>query len=367
MIVIYHSRDLDGYTSGAICKKKYQDAILVGFDYGQDVWEKLNSIGVNLAEHHIIMIDVSLKMPEMFDLAKNCKTLTWIDHHISAIKEYEAAKADAPENFIPVLEDGIAACEVGWKYLFPNELMPLTVLLLGEYDTWRQSDMDRWNKMILPFQFGMRMQCNSAQTFPMILLETKSNFPQATEKAVEKVIETGHIILEYQKMQNQAACGASFEFEFEGLRAICLNGGGFNSDVFKSVYNPNKHDIMMPFRFNGKQKEWMFSMYSTKPDIDVSVIAKKWGGGGHKAAAGFQVKDLGLVFTFLLEKDWKNENLEDAIKEINMYQKEIEKLRADLRHADFTINTFLNGERQEIKQLQSELKELKEKREEKNQ
>ena len=28
---------------------------------------------------------------------------------------------------------------------------------------------------------------------------------------------------------------ASFETEFNGLRAICLNGGGFNSDVFKSV------------------------------------------------------------------------------------------------------------------------------------
>jgi nanoRNase/pAp phosphatase (c-di-AMP/oligoRNAs hydrolase) len=42
---------------------------------------------------------------------------------------------------------------------------------------------------------------------------------------------------------------------------------------------------MMPFCFDGKQ--WTYSMYTLK-DINVSEIAKKYGGGGHKKAAGFQ-------------------------------------------------------------------------------
>lgn len=299
MITIYHSRDMDGFSSGAICKRKFPDTILVGFDYGQDIYEKLQRAGVSesdLAGHNVIMIDVSLKMPGMFELAKKCKTLTWIDHHISAINEYEAVKDQAPENFIAVLENGIAACEVGWKYLFPNEKMPRAIELLGQYDTWRNQDKEHWENQILPFQFGMRLNCHSPQTFPMNLLDGTPN-----DRIVDGFIHKGHTILEYQANMNRAACGASFEFEFEGLRAICLNGGGFNSDVFKSVYDPAKHDIMMPFRFNGK--EWIFSMYSTKPDIDVSAIAKKWGGGGHKAAAGFQVPKLELVFTFLAEKN----------------------------------------------------------------
>ena len=301
MIVIYHIRDLDGHSSGAICKRKYPDAILVGFDYGQDVYQKLERAEItNLSEHHVIMIDVSMKMPEMFELSKKCKSLTWIDHHISAIKEYEAAKQDAPANFITVLENGIAACEVGWKYLFPNEKTPRAIELLGQYDTWRNQDKELWENQILPFQFGMRMKCSSPETFPMHLLESTPVLSSVSKGLdVEKIIDTGNIILEYQRTMNEAACRASFEFEFEGLRAICLNGGGFNSDVFKSVYDPEKHDIMMPFRFAGTQKEWVFSMYSTKPEIDVSVIAKKWGGGGHKGAAGFQVKNLQSVFTFL--------------------------------------------------------------------
>lgn len=82
-----------------------------------------------------------------------------------------------------------------------------------------------------------------------------------------------------------------------GLRAICLNGGGFNSDVFKTVYNPTKHDVMMPFQYNGTF--WTFSLYTTKPEIDCNEIAKLYGGGGHKQAAGFQVDRLSDIFSFL--------------------------------------------------------------------
>ena len=42
---------------------------------------------------------------------------------------------------------------------------------------------------------------------------------------------------------------------------------------------------MIPFRFDGK--EWSYSLYTTK-DIDCSALAKKYGGGGHKKAAGFK-------------------------------------------------------------------------------
>jgi nanoRNase/pAp phosphatase (c-di-AMP/oligoRNAs hydrolase) len=40
----------------------------------------------------------------------------------------------------------------------------------------------------------------------------------------------------------------------------------------------------MPFYF--AKNKWVVSLYTTK-DIDVSEIAKKYGGGGHKQAAGF--------------------------------------------------------------------------------
>lgn len=286
MIVIYHSRDLDGYCSGAICKKRYPDAELIGYDYGKPFpWDKINGL------EPVIMVDVSLPMEDMFKLHnKSNFQLTWIDHHASAIadfKEYCARSVEYSDHFInAVLEDGIAACEGAWKYLFPELDMPRTVKLLGEYDTWRNSDKDYWENTVLPFQFGMRLNITNAENFPQVMLDSESDI--ASAKVVEAFMKGG-VILAYQKEQNAIACRGAFEIEFKGLRAVCCNGGGFNSQAFESVYDEEKHDLMMPFKYDGKK--WTFSMYTTK-DIDLSVLAKEMGGGGHKKACGFQVEGI---------------------------------------------------------------------------
>lgn len=278
MIGIYHSRDLDGFTSGAIIKRKYPEAILIGYDYGQKL---------ELPEYHpepIIMADVSVPMPEMLNIAKLCNwQFTWIDHHKSAIKEYNDFVGNGESFCTAYLNDGEAACEIAWKRLFPSEPMPEGIKLLGEYDTWRNQDVDRWEKRILPYQFGMRMICSSPETFPWDMVRGMWDL-----SGTEEIINRGITILEYQRLQNERLCKSAFEVEFDGLRAICLNAGGVNSETFKSVYYPEKHDLMIPFFFNGKF--WTVSLYTTK-DIDCSELAKKRGGGGHKKAAGFQVDD----------------------------------------------------------------------------
>ncbi len=287
MICIYHSKDLDGYCSGAIVKLKYPDAKLIGFDYGQQL--PMDEIPEG---EPVIMIDVSLPMGQMFELAKHTNwKLTWIDHHISAINDFKKVTGGGEVFCNAVLENGISACEGGWKYLFPNEDMPTAVKLLGEYDTWRNQDKEKWDNEIMPFQYGMRMCCSSPETFAPELFYQDD---EAMNNAIAAIIKTGNTILTYQKTQNERACKFSFEILFEGLRAICLNNGGANSQVFDSVYDPEKHDIMIPFVFTGKH--WTFSLYTTHDEIDCSIIAKSKGGGGHKKAAGFQLKEFPKEF-----------------------------------------------------------------------
>lgn len=83
------------------------------------------------------------------------------------------------------------------------------------------------------------------------------------------------------------------------MRALCLNKGGCNSTVFDSVWNEELHDVMIPFVFVGKR--WVFSMFTTK-DTDLSVIAKRYGGGGHKQACGFQLSELPKEFLVHVEE-----------------------------------------------------------------
>ena len=300
MICIYHSKDLDGYSSGAIVKKKYPEAKLIGYDYGQPFpWEEFKK------GDKVIMIDVSLSMPDMFLLGATVGegNFTWIDHHKSAIedfnkyieeirinsKPYPDITFDMFLSFVtPVLEIGIAACEIGWKYLFPDEKIPTAIELLGKYDTWRNGDKKEWENVILPFQYGMRLICNTADSFPKELLTFNGvNY-------VVDILHNGQTTLAYQKQMNEAACKKAFEAKFKDLRAICLNIGGANSTVFDSVWDEEKYDVMIPFQFDGEV--WKFSLYTTK-EIDLSVYAKSFGGGGHAKACGFQAINLHSVLT----------------------------------------------------------------------
>lgn len=283
MICIYHNRDLDGFASGAIVKRAYPDAKLIGFDYGQTL--PLDEIPEG---QPIIMVDVSLPMPEMESLAQRAHSqLTWIDHHISAINDYREYTKDKDYFCNHVLENGISACEGAWKFLFPETPIPTPVKLLGQYDTWRNQDVDNWENAVLPFQWGMREVCSSPETFPEVLFCDDGTMTQ-------DILSSGRIILSYQDKQNALlAKRTAFTVHFMGHVAICMNVCGAGSQTFKSVFDEAKHDIMMPFFFNGKQ--WVYSLYTTKDNIDCSAIAKQNGGGGHKKAAGFQSDSFDLL------------------------------------------------------------------------
>ena len=60
--------------------------------------------------------------------------------------------------------------------------------------------------------------------------------------------------------------------------------------LFSSIWNPEKYDAMLTFGY--RKGQWTVSLYSDRDDVDVSVIAKNRGGGGHKGASGFQCKEL---------------------------------------------------------------------------
>lgn len=288
MICIYHSRDLDGFCSAAIVKHKYPDCKLIGYDYGEAVpWDLIGD------DVSIIMVDVSFPMEDMHELLSKGE-LIFIDHHIGKmidfIKYFELPDLkeqinnkqliDFYRHFegMPLrayMQEGKSACELTWEYFFHNTITPYGIKLLGRYDTFRQSEGD-WLNETLPYQYGMRLVATSPETIPDALFNGK--IPE---------VKAGKIVLQYQSQLNARNAKYAFEKNLLGYKAICINGSEFNSLAFDTVYDPDKHDIMVVFRFeNGK---WKFSIYTTHPEIDCSSIAKQFDGNGHRAAAGMQL------------------------------------------------------------------------------
>lgn len=287
-VVIHHNKDLDGFTSGAICRLKFPLAELIGWDYKDPIPDLQQ-----FADKDVILIDISFPMEQMSDLAMIAKSVTWIDHHISAFKDYTNSRSVLMPGLekIKYVYGTSAACELGWDYFFPDRPIPPAVQLLGMYDTWREFGTSMWDQQILPFQYYARLVCTSPETFPGTWFFDIDD----AQKYLSEAIDTGAYIVEYQKEQDRLACQRSaFEATVGGRPAICLNTRFFSSLTMKSVYDPSKHDLMVGFEYTGTK--WSVSLRSDKPDVDVSVIAKSKGGGGHKAAAGFECDNFEDIF-----------------------------------------------------------------------
>ena len=273
MKAFYHSADLDGHCSGAIIKRKYPECEMIGINYGQEFpWQTIEEGEI------VFMVDFSLQpFCDMDRLNSMCK-LIWIDHHKTAIDAAHKAGFLAYEQSLMVAKAG---CELTWEHLYPGIEMPSAILFLGRYDVWDLTEN------VLEFQYGMRLHRDTLPDSEIWELAISYDVP-----FVRDTIRSGHMILEYQISQSaKYAASCAFDTEIDGLPAIAMNIGMANSQMFESVLDLDKHKIMMPFVW--KDGKWTVSLYTVnETGIDVGLIAKSFGGGGHKQAAGFQCNEL---------------------------------------------------------------------------
>lgn len=283
----YHKVDWDGKCSAAIVNfavgTEESPIIFHGCNYnGMDFRKEMKDV---TKDDDVYVVDVHLDpMEVMVELKEKCKKLIWIDHHISAIKQAHDL------NFYcdGALNVNYAACELTWMYFNsdkPSKDIPYGIYCMGRYDVW---DLEA-DPGIVPFHYGMDLRDPSKPTnsFWKILFDENTS-----DVISDHIISNGEIAEKYHKVHcKRVVDAASFVIEFEGLRCLVANVPIQNSHLFDSKWNVNKHDAMMTFWMDQKNK-WRYSLYTTKKDIDVSKIAMKYGGGGHACAAGFMADEL---------------------------------------------------------------------------
>ncbi len=269
--IIYHDADMDGICSGAILHQA-MGGILLPHDYGRDF--DLNQIE---SGSRVIMADVSLPYDQMKWLNEHTNFI-WIDHHISAIKEMKNL------NIAGHRDTKRAACELCWTFCYETP-MPRAVCLLGRYDVWDHSA----DPNILAFQYGIRMQEYDPTA---CYWERLLGPPEISEPMVEKMITNGEILLSYESAQNaEKIKKLARPLNFAGLRFICANAPMTGSKIFDSVMDYDKYDAMLTWYINSDNKARV-SMYTEKEGLDLSLIAKHFGGGGHPGACGFEPKHI---------------------------------------------------------------------------
>jgi len=305
MKCFYHSADLDGHCSGAIVKREFENCEMFGINYGDEFpWDKIEKDEV------IYMVDFSLStFEEMIELNSRCDCLVWIDHHKSAIKN-EAVyleRLNFPNRddltISGIREIGIGACFLTWNFMYRDKQpMPFAVQLLAEYDVWNHS-----NPNTLPFQYGMRLYNTwpENQNFWRRIFENERDIFNNEDSIMDKIIKEGRIVLKYiSQYEKRYAKGTYFKTVinktlYDNYKCIAINKALTSSLLFNSV-KTDDIDIMIAFYWSGIKNKWLVSLYSEK--VDVSAIAEKFGGGGHKEAAGFTCDFLPFDLDYIREE-----------------------------------------------------------------
>ena len=291
-LVLYHGSDLDGVFSAALIVKFYgeNNVRCIPVNYGMEFpYEQIDD------DTKIVwVVDFSFD-DKMNEIAQKLQldyhiTLKWIDHHESAIKKNPNA------NYINGARSiGIGACELVYRYLHGDEAISL-IKYLSAYDVW---DKDRFSwHLIMDIQYGVRARVGLDVSKAVSLLLKTMNSTFIRDLGTE-----GRAILDWTDQVNEGyvRCSA-FEGRICGVKAVFMNTNVFNSNVFKSYQG--EYEVMVPFRYE-KNGLVRFSIYAGNNDkVSCAEMAERFGGGGHKGAAGFQLdmekgKDLQLFIGLL--------------------------------------------------------------------
>lgn len=322
--IICHDADFDGKLSNETCrhwlKKLHPEANIhsYGWDYGRPVPTPLlrefdpafgDQFSNKWTDYDLIYI-VDLSVDELMAKPELLEKIVWIDHHKSAIEKWDKL-ADIGDKPFPYFTgyriDGVAACRLCWQWFLVNELNlteggigrfdhptkrdfidrkvsePELIRLAGEYDIWDHRDPDA-----KALQFGLRTF--EPHEFRMLVAEQFEHLLGIN--LLGEAIAKGHAIKTYCDKQNdEYSRDFSQTIKWEGFTFCALNiGQRGNSDLLRGGIKPD-HQALFAWRHVGDSPNPVYvSLYHAPghEDIDLSLIATKYGGGGHRGACGFR-------------------------------------------------------------------------------
>jgi len=292
---IYHD-DLDGRCAAFWVRYKYgMECECLKANYNIPSNEYLDKVE---KDEKVVIVDFSLEPEDMDKLLAITDDVIWIDHHITSIDKYKGFHQRIPGMRI----DGIAGCVLTYIYfnLLGDDIreqgpelqreniekyvsdVPKPTLLIGDRDVWdwKYGDETRF------FFSGME----SYDTNPMIGEQVHGSIwaMVLSPHMMCKVHSDGRIVERFKKYKNAELVDAfSFRCNWEGHKCVVVNAAKVGSEIFNSI-DPDTYDMSITFIYDGEK--FVISLYSMK--IDVEKIAKKYGGGGHKGASGFDINEL---------------------------------------------------------------------------
>jgi len=300
-LVFYHADCADGFGAAFAAWLKLGDsAEYVPVKYGQfeTAVDLTDRFGSRFQEREVFILDFSFNRPVMDYLFRVSEHVTWLDHHKTA---FETRCRKAPDLFftthkesdqrkIIVLDDCKSGAMLAWEHFHPNKTVPMMIQHIDDRDRWqfklentrefsaalfarRPWSFEGWHRM-----FVQTYVPHGGSTSAMLRLYHEGHaILRAHDSDVASAVKQARpcvLVLDETPTPKPVACGLAVNCP-PSLSSDVGHALARQCGAYGLCWSLDKDGVVQ------------CSLRSTG-DYDVSAIAKRYGGGGHRNAAGFR-------------------------------------------------------------------------------
>ena len=265
-LCIYHNNCLDGFGAAWAVHKALGDKV----EFYPGVHQQAPP---DVSGHEVLLVDFSYKKAVLENMLKTADSITILDHHVSA--EQELADLLSSGKIKGLFDMNQSGAMLTWQWFNPGKAAPKLIEHIQDRDLWL-------------FKLAGTREIHSALSSYPYDFSLWDKLMASSDEELEALKRDGEAI--ERKLQKDIR-----QLIATGVRR--MNIGGYDVPVLNApaAYVSDAGNIMslgeaFAACYWDHADGRSFSLRSQQEGADVSEVAKSYGGGGHRNAAGFTIE-----------------------------------------------------------------------------
>ena len=249
-----------------------------GFGAAYSAWKCLG----NRAEYHackhgtpppdvkgknVVILDFSFNNATTKKMIESADSLLVIDHHKTAMVELH----DIPNTKFDMTKSGAM---LAWEFFHPGKEPPKFVRYIQDRDLWT------WE---------LEYSKEFSAAFDMVPFEFEEFEKFEDDSVFDDAVKRGSYILAYSKTVVKKVCEKAQHRKLDDKEVLVVNASHWMSEIGTRL--APDCDFAMIWYWDHEARHTKVSLRAFHDTVDVGEISKRFGGGGHRKAAGFQLPE----------------------------------------------------------------------------
>ena len=287
-LIIYHDNCADGFGAAWAAYKKFgadgAEYLPMGYnDPRVKLEDNKLDFPVPIAGRNVYILDFSFSPDIIEAMLGEANSVTWIDHHKTAFETFNFNATepvhlnDFELNLEIILDPNKSGCVLAWEHFHPDAEVPGLLRYIEDRDLWR------WQLTCTrDLATGLRSKPFTFDWFDIVdadvgaVMDKGEAMNELFDQQLADVVKRPVQVVLIGQIGMSVNCTP--QFASEGGNILAKQSGAFGMTWYVGD--------------NGMANISLRSI----GDYDVSAIAKTFGGGGHRNAAGFKIPFNDLYF-----------------------------------------------------------------------